>query len=195
MLEDERPPKTQLINENSLLRDKVHELEQAVMSEDTDAQMLQILRDKEESLLEYAKELKQKSDQMEYVVKQLNERNEEMANLVAVLRLYQLMFENEPSGIIGLDTDARIVQFNAAAVKYFGVQMHSLRLNPVNSLSLPGSDIDLYKFFEEVVNSDENIEKVVECSAGRLIIRGYRLDDIAGLRGVVFRIGSIADNI
>lgn len=184
--------------ENRRLRERLAELERKLQSEQGasgshqlskgDSRLFELVKKKDKALSEYAERMEQKARELEAMVTQVNRRNEELANGMAVLRLYQLMFENEPAGIVGIDRDGRVIQFNSAAVRYFGVGLHALRLQHLSGLVLPGSDLDFEELFEAAVDADEDVVVDSTCEQGPVNVRAYRLDDPTGLRGVVIRV-------
>ncbi len=107
---------------------------------------------------------------------------------MAVLRLYQLMFEGDPNGLVGVSPEGLIVQFNSSAIRFFGYDLHKMRMQNVADLQMPDTtDVDLKALFDEAMKSDESA--VAECTQKDRPVRisCYRLEDIRGERGVVFR--------
>ena len=181
--------------ENRKLRERVAQLERKLTkgksggaSTCNESRVFELVKQKDKALSEYAERMEQKARELEDLVQTLNRRNEELGNGMAVLRLYQLMFENEPAGMVGIDREGRIVQFNSAAVRYFGVGLHALRLQQVTELRLPGSDLDCEALFEQTIDASEDVVEETTANGERLRLRCYRLDDPSGLRGVVMRI-------
>lgn len=190
-----------LAQENVKLRERVADLQrrlEGTRSMDapaacSESRVFELVKQKDKALSEYAERMEQKARELENLVQELNRRNEELGNGMAVLRLYQLMFENEPAGILGVDREGRIIQFNSAAVRFFGVGLHALRLRHVGALALPGADIDFEEMFEDTIDGDGDVEQDATATCGRVHLRCYRLDDPSGLRGVVFRVTEIHD--
>ncbi len=181
--------------ENRKLRERVAQLERKLTkgksggaSTCSESRVFELVKQKDKALSEYAERMEQKARELEDLVQTLNRRNEELGNGMAVLRLYQLMFENEPAGMVGIDREGRIVQFNSAAVRYFGVGLHAMRLQQVGDLRLPGSDLDCEALFEQTIDASEDVVEETTANGERLRLRSYRLDDPSGLRGVVMRI-------
>lgn len=185
-----------LVQENRRLRERVEELQRhlrgtksmASPNPCSESRVFELVKQKDRALAEYAERMEQKARELESLVQELNRRNEELGNGMAVLRLYQLMFENEPAGIIGVDREGRIIQFNSAAVRFFGVGLHALRLRHVSSLTLPESEFDFESLFDETIDEAGDVEREARCESGAVRVRCYRLDDPSGLRGVVFRV-------
>ncbi|MHC4870582.1 MAG: PAS domain-containing protein [Planctomycetota bacterium] len=187
--------------ENHRLKERVRELEakvkaatgvstnQSLHKQKADSRMFELVKHKDKALSEYSDRMEQKAHELERLVQELNSRNEELANGMAVLRLYQMMFENEPTGILGMDKDGRIIQFNSAAVKYFGVTLHAMRLRPVGELKVEGSEVfDFEELFEKAIDSDTDVVEQIKVGEDLLELCCYRLDDASGLRGIVMRI-------
>ena len=159
-----------------------------------ESRIFELVKQKDKALAEYAARMEQKARELEFLVRELNQRNEELSNGLAVLRLYQAMFENEPAGIVGADREGRIIQFNTSAVRFFGVGLHALRLQHVSSLTLQGvggEPPSLGELFAKTLASGEEGSLLVKAQSGRLRVSCHRLEDISGLRGVVFRVISL----
>lgn len=183
--------------ENHRLRERVRELEIRLKNRGAgsteiskaDSRIFELVKHKDKALAEYSERMEQKAHELERLVQELNSRNEELANGMAVLRLYQMMFENEPTGILGMDNEGRVIQFNSAAVKFFGVGLHAIRLRPVSELKVDGAeDFDFEELFEKTIDSDSDVTDVIKMKDTVLELRCYRLDDASGLRGIVMRI-------
>lgn len=112
---------------------------------------------------------------------------------MAALRLYQLMFENDPNGLVGVSPEGFIIQFNSSAIRFFGYDLHKLRMQDISGLSLPGAELDLRAVFEATMEKGESAP--VECRSEnrRLRVTCFRLEDIRGQRGAVFRVTELAE--
>lgn len=121
--------------------------------------VMQLLKMKDKTLAAYAKDLEEKTEKLEEVVSELKEKNEELTNWLAAVQLYREVFEHDPSAMIGLDGEGRIVNFNKAAVAIFGERMHILMLEEYAKLELDKVDADLpgriQHAFKEAKMSDE----------------------------------------
>jgi PAS domain-containing protein len=132
--------------------------------------------------------LKEKNRQLEESVAALEEKNEEITNNIAALRLYQLIFENEPAGLLGVDPSGRIIQFNSSAIRFFGVDLHHLRLEDVGRLGIEGVDVDLRKLFRAAIEHGESPTVEFEREGRPIYLSCFRLEDIRGCRGAVLRV-------
>lgn len=121
--------------------------------------VMQLLKMKDKTLAAYAKDLEEKTEKLEEVVSELKEKNEELTNWLAAVQLYREIFEHDPSAMIGLDGEGRIVNFNKAAVAIFGERMHILMLEEYGKLELDKVDANLpgriQHAFKEAKMSDE----------------------------------------
>jgi PAS domain S-box-containing protein len=186
--------------ENQRLRERVAELEQelaearkAGASSPQQARLMELLRQKNQQLEAFARENHNKAKEAERVVLELGLRNEELLNSMAVLRLYQLMFENDPNGLLGVAPDGNIIQFNSSAIRFFGYDLHKLRLQHISGLALPGTDVNVEKVFNQAMRDGE--AAAVDCRQGdrRVRVSCFRLEDIRGQRGVVFRLSEVRE--
>lgn len=192
MSHEQTPTIAEWIQESANLRKQLVQLE-SVIDKGTvsSAQLTELIHMKEHVLNQYASLMEQQMKDSEETARQLNLRNEELENSMAVLQLYQMIFENEPAGIIGVDRQSRIIQFNSSAIRYFGVGLHALRLQQVSQLRLEGvadaEQPDFQAMFQHVIESQSDASLRVSADMGRIYVRCYRLEDAGGLRGVVIR--------
>lgn len=153
-----------------------------------DRRLTQLIRKKNLEIEESHEELKAKAEEAQRAAEELRIKNEELTNSMAVLRLYQLMFEGDPNGLVGVSSEGLIVQFNSSAIRFFGYDLHKMRMQHIEGLEMPETTgINLKALFEEAVKSGESA--VAECTQKNRPVRisCYRLEDIRGERGVVFR--------
>ena len=190
----EKPEKLVRI-ENERLRKRVTELEGEIEEArrpggHTEGQdrLLTLLKEKNRQLEEAAGETEKKAKELENTIADLETKNEEITNNIAALRLYQLMFENEPSGLVGVDPEGAIVQFNSSAIRFFGVGLHHLRLQNVDALKIEGIDTKVRRLFEIALEKGESPTVEFERDGRPVYLSCYRLEDIRGCRGAVVRV-------
>jgi PAS domain S-box-containing protein len=191
-IDTEKPPEL-LKSENQRLRQRIAELEgelDQLRSPDggSDRRLTQLIRKKDLEIEETHEELKAKAAEAQSAARELATKNEELTNSMVALRLYQLMFENDPHGLIGVSPDGQIVQFNSSAIRFFGYDLHKMRMRNVADLEMPEtSGVDLKDIFDRAMQDGES--PPVECSQkGRQVrISCFRMEDIRGQRGAVFR--------
>ncbi|MHC4883529.1 MAG: hypothetical protein ACYTGH_00440 [Planctomycetota bacterium] len=197
---DVRDHESLLMLENRLLREQLGE----TMKRDTADQgdgaeltgiaesLFELIKVKDRALNDSSRRMEQKALELESLVQELNQRAQEQENNLAVLRLYQLIFENEPTAILGCDREGSLIQFNAAAVRYFGVGLHAALLGPVGKLKLPDApDFDFEEVFQEALQGRVDLKHEIQCGKQKVFLRAYRLDDGMILRGVILRLSEL----
>ncbi len=152
-----------------------------------------MLQKKNTELEESHEQLEAKAAEAQKAAETLAVKNDELINSMAVLRLYQLMFENEPHGLVGVDPDGLIVQFNSSAIRFFGYDLHKLRMQSLAGLSLPGTSLDLEALFAQAMKEGQSGHVECQQEGRRLQVSCYRLEDIRGQRGAVFRVSELQD--
>ena len=157
------------------------------------ARLAELLRQKNQQLEAAAGETQRKAREAERVAHELGLKNEELLNSLAALRLYQLMFENDPSGLVGVAADGSIIQFNSSAIRFFGYDLHKLRLQPIAELSLPGTDVNIAEVFAETMKHGEVGPLDCVQEGRRVRLSCFRLEDIRGQRGAVFRLSEVRE--
>jgi PAS domain S-box-containing protein len=191
-ISDEKPPELLKV-ENKRLRERIAELEEEIKQSKeegggVDRRLTQLIRKKNLEIEESHEELKAKAEEAQSAAEELRTKNEELTNSMAALRLYQLMFENEPNGLIGVSADGVISQFNSSAIRFFGYDLHKMRMQNIAELKMPGTKVDLKAIFDETMEKGES--SPVDCKQqGRSVrVNCFRLEDIRGQRGAFFRI-------
>ena len=149
---------------------------------------MELLRQKNQQLEASSQELEKKAQDAEKAARDLAFKNEELTNSLAALRLYQLMFENDPHGLVGVDPGGIIIQFNSSAIRFFGYDLHKLRLQHISGLKLPGTDVDVEAIFQQALKGGESHPTDCRQEGRRVRVACFRLEDIRGQRGVVFRL-------
>jgi PAS domain-containing protein len=142
------PDLNSLLDEMRRLRRVVGDLEERVRTQqgrgerDSSqvANVMKLLKQKDSRLGEMDEQLEQKNEQLQALVDQLKRKNEELTTWVSSLRLYQDIFENEPSAMIGLNLEGRILLFNKAAAEMFGDAIKTSLMKEIESLDFAAVD-------------------------------------------------------
>lgn len=153
--------------------------------------VMQLLKMKDKTLAAYAQELEEKTEKLEEVVNELKRKNEELTNWLAAVQLYREIFEHDPSAMIGLDGEGRIVSFNKSAVSMLGERMHILMLEDWSKLELDKVDPNLpariLQAFKEAKSSDEPIS--YDGASYRSVV--YPLQSEEAVRAVMLRFSRV----
>ncbi|MBI3099842.1 MAG: PAS domain-containing protein [Planctomycetes bacterium] len=195
-----------IIQENRRLRQKVFELEEQLARKPSSpslpavqlparppdgpgSRVLQLVRQKDQTLGVYARELEEKAERLEESLEEMRKKNLELNHWLAALKLYQEIFENEPAAIVGFDPDRNVMHYNRAAVECLGESIHSSILNDV--LSLPLADrvgSDLPALVQEAMEAQAPRERVIRSGNGEFHALVFPLLGENGLRGGVLRV-------
>ncbi|MDQ7779374.1 MAG: hypothetical protein RDV41_06650 [Planctomycetota bacterium] len=191
---------SELIRENARLKQRVMELEmetgnlksslEAPKTVQQSSKVLELLKQKDATLERNATELEEKNVKLEAMVAELKGKNEELQNWLAAQRLFRAIFDSEPSAMIGLDKDARILQVNTSAIRRFGEGLRFLMFEPVESLPTTAvGRIPVGQMVREVLADGKQREAEFEKSPGRkekVVV--YGLASGPDVRGVIVRI-------
>lgn len=133
----------QLKWENRLLKERVFELEEKLKKAPPapgqqggggrDSSVLKLLKSKDEALEKVAADLQRS-------ISQLEEKNLELSLWMSTLRLYQEIFENEASAMIGVNGEGRIVLFNRTAPQLLGEKFRSMLHRPIEEADFGSFD-------------------------------------------------------
>lgn len=133
--DEEAPRVRQILSENRSLREKVFELEEKLRkAEHQDpSSVIKLLRVKDQAL-------EQRAAELEKTVLELEKRNQQLHLWMSTLRLYQEIFENEPSAMIGVNPEGRIVLFNRTAPQLLGEKFAQALHKPIEAADFGSFD-------------------------------------------------------
>jgi PAS domain-containing protein len=203
MPEDERMAADQeqtairtLIQENQRLKQRVFDLEEKLrkMAPSTEPQagqgssVLKLIEHKDFQLQQYAGRLEEKKEQLEEAVRQLEQRNAQLALWMASLRLYQEIFENDATAMIGVNKDARIILFNRTAPQLLGEKFKESLHQPIESVDFRAFDPDTPKRVRESLAGRKPVDSSVVVRDRRILTSVYPIGTEVESRGALLRI-------
>src|SRR5258705_14005435 len=109
MADQEETGVRQLLNENQKLKQRVFDLEEKLRKlapqgqghSGTGSSVIKLIEHKDFQLQQQSARLEEKKEQLEEAVRELERRNGQLALWMASLRLYQEIFENDSSAMVG----------------------------------------------------------------------------------------------
>lgn len=151
-------------------------------------QVIRLLERKDKALSNYALELEEKSKKLEEAVEELHKKNEELSLWITSLKLYQEVFENDTSAMIGLNKLGRIVLFNKMASELFGDGLQELILHDISEVDFSNFDPAIPNLVKEIINTrDKKIHKITR-DGTEIITIGIPLKSQTDFRGILLRI-------
>ncbi len=189
---------SELVKENGRLKQRIFELEEEVgklegsrdsaRSCPASPKVMELLRQKDQTVERYTQELEEKNTRLESVVTELKTKNEELQNWVAAQRLYRAIFDSEPAAMLGVDKDGRIMAFNASAIRRFGEGLRFLQFEPIESLpSTAIGSVPVVDMIRNVLGDFQRREASYADKAGDHQVVAYPLGQPPEIRGVILR--------
>ena len=130
-----------LLSENQRLKQRLFEFEEKLRkaaptgesAPSSGSSVLKLIEHKDFQLEQYAARLEEKKDQLEEAVRELESRNAQLALWMASLRLYQDIFENDASAMIGVNREGCIILFNRTAPQLLGEKFKEALHKPIET--------------------------------------------------------------
>src|SRR6185503_10716100 len=127
-VDQEQTAVRRLLTENKRLKQRCFELEEKLRKlvppgeghTGTGSAVLKLLEHKDFQLQQYSARLEEKKEQLAESAAELERRTQELAKWADSLRLYQEIFDNDASAMIGVNRDGRIILFNRTAPQVLG---------------------------------------------------------------------------
>jgi PAS domain-containing protein len=190
----------QLITENQRLKKLVFDLEEKVRKgappseghSSTGSSVLKLIEHKDFQLEQYAARLEEKKGQLEEAVKELERRNAQLALWMASLRLYQEIFENDASAMIGVNREGRIILFNRTAPQVLGEKFKESLHQPIESADFRAFDPETPRKVREALNARKPVDSSVLVRDRRILTSIYPIGTEADSRGALLRIQVIS---
>jgi PAS domain S-box-containing protein len=200
MADQEQTAVRQLLQENQRLKQRVFELEEKIRKlapqgeghSGTGSSVLKLIEHKDFQLEQYAARLEEKKEQLEVAVRELESRNSQLALWMASLRLYQEIFENDASAMIGVNREGRIILFNRTAPQLLGEKFKEALHQPIDSVDFRAFDPDTPKRVRESLAARKPVDSSIVVRDRRILTSVYPIGSEAESRGALVRIQVIS---
>jgi len=189
-----------LLSENQRLKQAVFELEeklrklapQGAEHSGTGSSVLKLIEHKDFQLEQYAARLEEKKEQLEEAVRELERRNAQLAMWMASLRLYQEIFENDSSAMIGVNRDARIILFNRSTPQILGERFKESLHQDIGTVDFRAFDPDTPRRVREALVACKPVDSSIVVRDRRILTSIYPIGTAAEARGALIRIQVIS---
>jgi len=184
----------QLKWENRMLKQRVFELEEKLQKHGVppdpkqETRLLKLLQQKDLQLEQYATELEQKRDELKKTIQDLEKRNEQLALWMASMRLYQDIFENESSVMIGVNQEGKVVLFNRSAAQILGEKIKDALHRPIDQVDFAALDPAIPRRVKEALGSGKLVMGSVQVKDRRVSTTAYPLGSATERAGVLVKI-------
>ncbi len=137
-----------IIAENQKLKKRVFELEEKLRSsashpheqKDAGSAVRKLIEHKDFQLEQYSARLQEKKEQLESISRELEDRNAQLALWNASLRLFQDIFENDASAMVGVNPDGRVILYNRTAPQLLGEKFKEALHKPIEAVEFQAFD-------------------------------------------------------
>jgi PAS domain-containing protein len=185
-----------LARENARLKQRVFDLENELSRRTSTetrektgiSQVVKLLERKDHALAAYATELEDKSRELEAMVTELKKKNEELSLWVTTLRLYQEIFENDVTILLGLNKEGKLILFNKAAISLLGGGLPQLIMRDIEEINFEGLDREIPRLARDVIVSKNLRTRSTTRDKRRVTTTAIPLKSQTEFRGVLLRI-------
>lgn len=186
----------QLLSENQRLKQRVFDLEEKIRKlapqgeghSGTGSSVLKLIEHKDFQLEQYAARLEEKKDQLEEAVRELESRNAKLALWMASLRLYQEIFENDSSAMIGVNREGRVILFNRTAPQLLGEKFKEALHKSIDTVDFAAFDPETPRRVLESLSTRKPVDSSVVVRDRRILTSVYPIGTEAEARGALLRI-------
>lgn len=196
MADQEQTAVRHLLNENQRLKQRVFELEEKLRKlapqgeghSGTGSSVIKLIEHKDFLLEQQAARLEEKKEQLEETVRELERRNGQLALWMASLRLYQEIFENDSSAMVGVNRDGKVILFNRTAPQILGEKFKDALHQPIENADFRAFDPDTPRRVREALASRKQIDSSIVVRDRRILTSVYPIGSDGESRGALLRI-------
>ena len=155
--------------------------------------VIKMIENKDFRLEQYAAQLEEKKEQLQEAVRELEQKNEQMSLWMATLRLYSEIFENEPSVMIGVNLDGKVILYNKTAPSHLGESLKNALHQPVESVDFTGFDPATSRLVRDALAHRRQAQNLVRVQGRRITTSVYPMGFGSQLTGALIRISATPD--
>jgi len=185
-----------LLSENQRLKKRLFEFEEKLRKAapsgesgpSSGSSVLKLIEHKDFQLEQYAARLEEKKDQLEEAIRELEDRNAQLALWMASLHLYQDIFENDASAMIGVNREGCIILFNRTAPQILGEKFKEALHKPIETADFRAFDPDTARKVRDALAGRKPADSSVVVRDRRILTSVYPIGSEAESRGALIRI-------
>ena len=178
-----------VLTENQRLKQRVFDLEEKIrkMAPGAEAQpssgssVLKLIENKDFQLQQCAARLEEKKEQRA-------EAAAELAKWTDTLRMYQDIFDNDASAMIGVNRDARIILFNRTAPQVLGEKFKDALHQSIDQADFEAFDPETPRRVREAMASRQPVDSQVVVRGRRILTTVHPIGNETETRGALIRI-------
>ena len=191
-----------LLTENQRLKQRVFELEEKIRKtasqsegQQTGTAILKLIEHKDSQLQSAIARLEEKKEQLSDAAQELQKRTEELqrrtddlARWADSLRLYQEIFDNDASAMIGVNRDARIILLNRKAPQILGETVKAALHQSIENVDFSAFDPSTPRRVREALSARKPVDTSMVVRDRRILTSIYPIGTESEARGAFLRI-------
>jgi PAS domain-containing protein len=175
----------QLRTENARLKQRVFELEEKARTSSSapvatstgSTSVLKLIEHKDFQIQQYSARLEEKKEQLEEAVREVER-----------LRLSHDLFESDPTALIGVGREGRLLLVNRAAVQALGEKVRDLLQQPLDQVDFRAVDPETPRRLQEALAGGKPVESSIVVRDRRIVTTIRPVGKGADSRGALIRI-------
>jgi PAS domain-containing protein len=195
-VDQEQTAVRRLLTENQRLKQRVFELEEKMRKgapqgegqSGTGSAVLKLIEHKDFQLQQATARLEEKKEQLAESALELEKRTAELLKWAESIRFYQDIFDNDPSVMIGVNRDARVILFNRTAAHVLGEKFKPALHQSIDVVDFGAFDPSTPRRVREALSSRKPVESSVTVRDRRILTSVTPIGSEAEPRGALLRI-------
>jgi PAS domain-containing protein len=179
-----------LLTENQKLKQRVFDLEEKIRkmgsggeghAGSSGSSVLKLIEHKDFQLQQCVARLEEKKEQ-------LAQAAQDLAKWSDTLRLYQDIFDNDASAIIGVNREGRIILFNSTAPQLLGEKFKDALHQPIEKVDFGAFDPDTPRRVREAMASRKPLDSSIVVRDRRILTSVQPIGSETEVRGALLRV-------
>ena len=177
-----------LSSENQRLKQRVFELEEKLRKSGASGEghsggtsVIKLIEHKDFQLQQCQARLEEKKEQ-------LAEATREQAKWADTLRLYQDIFDNDASAMVGVNREGRIILFNRTAPQILGEKFKDALHQPIDRADFAAFDPETPRRVREAITSRKPLDSTIVVRDRRIVTSVRPIGSETEIRGALIRI-------
>jgi len=178
-----------LLTENQRLKQRLFDLEEKIRKAGTPGEVQSSQGSSVIKLIEHKDfQLQQCLARLEEKKEQLAEATQELAKWADTLRLYQDIFDNDASAMLGVNREGRVILFNRTAPQVLGEKFKDALHQPIEQVDFGAFDPETPRRVREAMASRKPLDSSIVVRDRRILTSVRPIGSETELRGALVRI-------
>jgi PAS domain-containing protein len=147
-----------------------------------------LIEHKDFQLQQATARLEEKKEQLAEAAAELENRTVELSRWADSLRMYQEIFDNDASAMIGVNREARIILFNRNAPQILGEKFKSALHQPIDSVDFGAFDPNTPRRVRDAIAARKPSDSSIVVRDRRILTSITPIGSETDIRGALIRI-------